>query len=64
MPLTSFIPKISEDGNEVDISTATFGDVEGASTSSSAYMMSTQHNVSMSFGSAYILSEYIRTSKH
>jgi hypothetical protein len=36
-PLTSLMPKISEDGNDVDTFTARFGDVDGASTSSSTY---------------------------
>lgn len=34
-PLTSLMPKISEDGNDVETFTARLGDVEGASTSSS-----------------------------
>lgn len=36
-PFTSLMPKISEDGNEVDTFTARLGDVDGASTSSSTY---------------------------
>ena len=35
-PLTSLMPKISEDGNEVETLTARFGDFEGDSSSSSA----------------------------
>ena len=34
-PLISLIPKISEDGNDVDTRTARLGEVDGDSTSSS-----------------------------
>lgn len=37
-PLTSLMPKISEDGNEVEIFTARLPDVDGFSTSSSGYI--------------------------
>ena len=37
-PLTSLMPKISEDGNEVEIFTAMLPDVDGFSTSSSGYI--------------------------
>lgn len=39
MPLTNLTPKISDEGKEVDILTAISGEVEGASTSSSACLL-------------------------
>lgn len=39
-PFTSLMPKISEEGNDVEILTAMLGEVEGVSTSSSAYSRS------------------------